>query len=130
MASTDEAADRRMTMLEMFREGGFPMWVILALGLVSLAAGLRAVMKPSERRIVSLQHFSGATLYATLVGLTAALGAVFHHAPGFAEEHGLPVQAAVLQGLGESMSPVIMGFTFLAIAAVFRAVAERRFVTA
>jgi hypothetical protein len=119
-----------MTMVEMFREGGFPMWVILGLGLVSLVAGARAVISPTERRLILLHHLAMASLYATLVGLVGALGAVFHHAPRFAAEHGQTVEATVLQGLGESMSPAMMGLSFLLIAALFRAVAERRRVAA
>ena len=113
-------------MLTLFREGGFPMFVILALGLGAIGVGVRAMLSPTEQRLVLAKHLERATLYSTLVGLAAALGAVFHHAPRIAEENAVDLHAVLLQGLGESMSPMIMGLTILSIVAVLRAVAERR----
>lgn len=114
-------------MLTLFREGGFPMYVILALGVAAIGAGLRAVTAPTEGRLQLVRHLGRAALYATLVGLAAALGAVFHHAPTFASEHQMDLREVILQGLGEAMSPAILGFTMLSIVAVFRAVAEKRY---
>jgi len=113
-------------MLTLIREGGFPMFVILALGLGALGAALRSVTSPSEGRLRLARQLARATLYSTLVGLAAALGAVFHQAPDYAQRNHLDLYQTVLMGLGESMSPAIMGFAILALVALFTAVGEQR----
>jgi hypothetical protein len=113
-------------MMTLIREGGFPMWVILGLGIGALVTAFRAVLMPSQARLATARQLARATLYSTLVGVAAAFGAVFHHAPRIADAEKVELGRVVLQGLGESMSPLIMGFTILALVALFTAVAEKR----
>jgi hypothetical protein len=113
-------------MLTLIRNGGIPMFFILAFGLTALVSAARSALRPSP----SLERFTDAmaraTLYASLVGLCADLAAVFHKAPAIAEQEGAPLNLVVLQGLGEATSPAILGFTFLALVTLFAAVASRR----
>ena len=113
-------------MLTFFREGGFPMFAILALGLSALGTAMRAAMRPSRARLELARGLARATLYSSLVGLVAALGAVFHNVAAYSTEHNVDLRYAILQGLGEAMSPVIMGFTILSLASLFTAIGARR----
>lgn len=111
-------------------EGGFPMWFIVAFGLTSLAAAALYAKTVSDRFAALARGMSLATLMATLAGTAAALGMVFNTLAGdrspelsILKPEGPQV---LLKGLGESMSPGIMGFALLALSALFYAVGTYR----
>ncbi len=112
-------------MLTMFLEGGFAMFVILGLGLVTLALAMHAAARPSKARLDLVRHLSRATLYSALVGLVSAFAAVLHNAPKYTTPD-LDLPHIVLQGIGESMGAPILGFTLLSLIAIFTGVAARR----
>jgi hypothetical protein len=112
-------------MLTLFREGGFPMFVILGLGLAALVLSMRAAFRPSMARFELVRGLARATLYSTLVGIFADLAAVFHNAPKF-EKPEFDLMHIIVTGLGESMSPAIMGFTLLSLVSVFAGLCARR----
>lgn len=109
----------------MMREGGFPMWFILAFGIIALVFAALAVARPERRRLAFVKGMIATTLGSTLAGTAAALGAVFHHVPErFADRPDWPL--LVLTGLGEAMAPAIMGFAFCTLACLLGAVAAGR----
>lgn len=119
-------------MLWLIRAGGFPMWFILLFGsLLLLSTGWFAV-RPDERRLGLARGAGLATLFSTLAATAAALGATFHTLAGEGDRHPeLSIVSpdgprALLMGLAESMSPMIMGFTFLSLAGFLYAVGAAR----
>ena len=113
-------------MLTLMRDGGFPMWFILAFGLAALASSVSYAVRPDEKRLSLTRGMSLATLFATLAALAAALGATLfalagRRAPDLSLEvpHGSLI---LLTGMAESMSPLIVGFALLALTAMFSAV--------
>jgi hypothetical protein len=115
-------------MLTLFREGGFPMWFILAFGLVTLGAAARYAARPDGRRLGFIRAMALATLFSTLNGVAADLAAVGHNVSaryngGYGD---LPVPAILLQGFAESMSPAIVGLTMLSLVALIVAVGATR----
>jgi len=111
-------------MLEFFRDGGWSMFVILLFGALSLGTGAYYAARPDERHEGFLKWMSRATLWATLAGVASDFGATFHYTARIEEdgERG----RTVLQGLAESMSPLVMGFVLLSLAAFLGAIGRRR----
>jgi hypothetical protein len=112
-------------MLTLFREGGFPMFVILGLGLTALGLSMRAAMRPSAARLELVRGLARATLYSTLVGIFADFAAVFHNLPKW-ESPTFDLAHVIVAGSGEAMSPAIMGFTMLSLVSIFAGLCARR----
>lgn len=113
-------------MWTLIRNGGIPMVFILVFGLIALATAIRYAKKPTAVLLGFAREMATATLYATWVGLFADLGAVFYKGPAIAEASHENLTLVLIQGLAESMSPAIMGFTLLALTSLFVAVGTRR----
>jgi hypothetical protein len=112
-------------MLEFFRDGGWGMFLILAFGAILLATAAYYAVRPDERHEGFLEWMSRAVLWATLVGVASDVGTVFKvtcHIEDDSER-----SRTIVEGLAESMSPVIMGFAFLTLAAFLTAIGRRRF---
>ena len=103
-------------MATLVREGGFPVFFLLAFGLLAMAFAVRFAMAPTQRALRTTVGLSLATLLTSLNGIFAALSAVGHHAPEYVKRHpGSSLGEVLLLGIGESMSPGILGFTLLSL---------------
>jgi hypothetical protein len=111
-------------MIEFFKDGGWSMFVILLFGGVALLTAAYHAAKPDERHEGFLKWMSRATLWSTLAGLASDFGATFH-ATAKIEDLNLRGQITT-QGLAESMSPAVMGFVLLSLAAFLGAIGRRR----
>ena len=112
-------------MIELFKEGGFPMWFILALGFTALATAFWYAMRPDDKHLGFLEWISRAILWTSVGGVLIDFSTVAHAVS--AMEIGAEQRwRIVLDGFGESMAPGIMGFAFLAIVAVLTAVGKRK----
>lgn len=111
-------------MLEFFRDGGWPMFVILLFGFVSLASAAFFAIRPDGKHEGFLRWMERATMWAALTGVFADFGTVFH----FTSHMTDPEERArtVLEGAQECMSPLVMGFAFLALTAFLAAIGRRR----
>jgi len=106
-------------MWNLMLEGGFPMFFLLALGGAALVAAVRFARAPSRRRLRVTTGLGFATGFTTLTATCADFAAVGHHAPEYLKLH--PEQSGtqvLLQGMAESMSPGILGFTILSLVAL------------
>lgn len=114
-------------MIEFFMAGGWSMFLILALGLVTLVAAASFMRKPEARDVGMIRGFSVATVFAVLCGIAADLAAVFTHVPNNPEwAHSPDMPLIVMTGLGESLTPAILGFAMLTLAWMVTAVGVRR----
>ena len=106
-------------MATLIREGGFPMFFLLAFGLGALAFAVRFAVAPSQRALRTAAALSAATAFTAITGICAAFAAVGHQAPDYLKRHPESTLAeVVLLGIGESMSPGILGFTMLSLIAL------------
>ncbi|HEX3594755.1 MAG TPA: hypothetical protein VHU80_06625 [Polyangiaceae bacterium] len=106
-------------MVEVFKEGGFPMFFLLAAALAALAAAGNFAARPTRRRLELTRVLGLTTLASILTGTAADIAQVGHHAPEYLADHpGDTLATIALQGFAESMSPAIFGFSCLAIAGV------------
>ena len=106
-------------MVELFTEGGFAMFFLLAFGVATLVAATRYAWRVTRVGFRITLGLGAATAFTTLMGICVDLAAVGHGVPGYVERHpGTTLFTATLQGIAESLAPGIMGFTFLALAAL------------
>jgi MFS family permease len=111
-------------MVEFFKDGGWSMFILLLFGVLGVAGAGFFAARPDRKHEGYLKWMSAALLWATLAGAGSCLAAVWHNTAGIedANERSRIVQ----QGYAESMSPVIMGFAFLAVMAFLGAIGRRR----
>jgi hypothetical protein len=114
-------------MLTLFVEGGFPMWFLLAFGLATLVFAARFALAPARRALRTTFALASGTALATLTAMCADVAAVGHGAPGYLKTHPeTTLVDALLQGVAESMSPCIVGFAMLSLAALIVALGYQR----
>jgi len=118
---------RSQSMMTLFREGGFPMWFLLAFGMLLLISGARFAMRPDAARLRLALALGTATLFTMVTAVSADLATVGHQAPDYLARHPeLTLAAVLLQGLAESLSPAILGSTLLTLATLFIALGFHR----
>jgi hypothetical protein len=106
-------------MLEVFEEGGYPMWFLLVAALALLASAGNFAARPTRRRAELTRALGLTTFFSIAMGTAVDVATVGHRAPDYLASHPQETLATVaLRGLGESMSPCILGFSCLAIAGV------------
>ncbi len=109
-------------MLTLIQEAGFPIWFVLAFGALTLLCSARYAATPRVERLALAGALACATLFSTFTAVCADLAAVGHHGPEFLAQHpDTQVYALVLQGGAESLSPAIIGFSVLTLAALLTA---------
>jgi hypothetical protein len=114
-------------MLWLLKAGGFPMVFIVLFGAIALVASALFVRRPDERRLAFIRFMSRATLYSVGAGICADLASVFIHVVRTPEWARSPdMHLIVMEGLGESMAPGILGFTLLSLIAFLTALGARR----
>jgi hypothetical protein len=107
-------------MMTLFREGGFPIWFLLVFGALLLLAGARFAWRPDSNRLRLALALGVATLFTALTAICADLATVGHQAPAYLARHPeMTLASVLLQGMAESLSPAIIGFTVLTLAALF-----------
>jgi hypothetical protein len=106
-------------MITLFQEGGFPMWFLAAFGVGMLVFAIRFAKAPTRWSFRATLGLGSATLFTAVTGTCADLAAVGHHAPAYLKAHpGMTLPEVLLQGMAESMSPGILGFTMLSLASL------------
>lgn len=106
-------------MTKLFMEGGFPMWFLLAFGLGMLIFAVRYAIAPTKWLYRATLGLGAATLFTAITGICADFAAVGRHAPAYLKSHPeMTLPEVLLQGMAESLSPGILGFTMLSLAAL------------
>jgi uncharacterized membrane protein len=112
-------------MLTMFRNGGFPMFFILAFGLLALGTAFAYALRPLRDREGFVRWMSLATFASIVCGTATDLATVAR----YVAEHPMEparMNVIVIEGFGESMSPAILGFSMLSLVALMMAFGKRR----
>lgn len=114
-------------MFQFILEGGIAMIVILIFGLVTLATAVQFALRPESHRLRFIIAMAIATLFAALNGLFAGVASTFHFVTSNEElRKGPDFVPVLLQGVSESLSNPITGFTLLTLAAFVTAIGLRR----
>lgn len=114
-------------MMDFLRAGGFGMWVVLATGVFTLATSVLFARRPDERRMSMLRALTWATLFAVLTAVSSNVAAVMFKVPNHPEwSHSPDVHLIVMTGLGEALTPAIVGSAFLTLTWIVACVGMRR----
>jgi hypothetical protein len=122
-------------MLVMFRDGGFPMYFILGFGLVSLGWAAVYAAQGKRKALGFVHSMMAATFFVILSAVMVDMGMVFKTLAGSDDvgeaRHAMAADVAhrteiLLEGLGESMAPGVMGFSLLGLTALLLAVGASR----
>lgn len=111
-------------MLEFFRNGGFSMYPVLVFGLLTLGAAIHFAMRADKKVRNFIEPMYKVVVFSSVTGLLTDLATVC----GYLESHELGAKFATTcaEGLKESLGPVIMGSSFLALTFLFVAIGQRR----
>lgn len=104
-------------------EGGPGMFVILVFGALALATAAWFAWRVEGRVRGFLDGMGRAVLYAALTSACVDFGKVIGFVTGRPpEERGV----TLMEGLGESLAPLILGFAVLALVHFLTAIGQRR----
>jgi hypothetical protein len=110
-------------MFELMVNGGPIMWPILILGGVGLGTAAWFAVRAEGRVRGFLDSMSRSVVCVTLVSLALDLMATCFAVKEVPPEQKGPI---LVQGFGESMSPLVLGFALLALMHLLTAVGQRR----
>lgn len=114
-------------MIELMRNGGHPMWVVLLFGVTSLVSAGLFARRPGLHKLPFLGAMGLATLMSIFSGTAAAIAAVCTNVANNHEwGHNPDIHLILLQGLSESFAPSVLGFNLLSLAAFVTAFGLRR----
>jgi hypothetical protein len=112
-------------MVEFFRNGGFGMFPVLVLGMLTLAAGGHFAMRAERKTRNFVDVMVKVVLFSACAGLLTNLAATFD----YLAHKDVPADkfsTTLAEGLYESLGPAIMGSAFLALTFLFVAIGQRR----
>ena len=110
-------------MMKLMIDGGPGMWAILLLGLVGVWTAGWFAWRAEGRVRGFLDSLARSVAFAMLTMLAMDVTATLFYA-----SHAPPEQkgAVIVQGLGESMAPVLLGSAFLCLIHLLTAIGQRR----
>jgi hypothetical protein len=109
---------KECNMATFFREGGFAMFFLVAFGVATLVASTLYAWRVTRVALRVTLGLGTATWFTTLMGVCVDLAAVGHGALDYQARHHEPLVGVLLGGLAESLAPGVLGFSFLALAAL------------
>ncbi len=104
--------------------GGPGMWLILLFGLLALGTAAWFAFRAEGRVRGFLESMSRAVGYAALVSFALDLMTVCFAVARFPQPERRWI--ILMEGIGESLSPLVLGFAFLALVHFFTAIGKRR----
>ena len=108
-------------------EGGYPMWFLMLFGIAGLVAAVGYARRPTHTGLQVVIGLAITTIMSICTGIAADLAAVGHKAPDYLRSHpNMSLAEVTLAGVGESMSPAILGFSLLTIVALIVTLGLRR----
>lgn len=108
-------------MSNFFIEGGWGMWPVLVLGMVTVGAAVRFARSPGAAQVSFLKAIAAATLAATLLAGGTNVAAVMRFVSDPANVADADVQRTMMVGLNESVNPIILSAALLMIASLITA---------
>lgn len=109
-------------MIDFLRSGGTAIFYVLAVGFVAIGYAVLSAISPRPHRIKGASAFAVATVLSAISGTVAGFGATFMYLVGH-EDAGVRI---LYEGLAESLSNAILGFSMAAVAYTVLGVAKLR----
>lgn len=112
---------------EFLRAGGWSIWLVLLLAAIILVTAGRFVLDPRPSRLAVIRALTLAQVFSVAVGVSSNFLAVMFNVTSRQEWASSPeLHLIILSGLGEAVTPAILGFASLSLAWLFVAVGTRR----
>jgi hypothetical protein len=113
--------------MEWFAGGGWVMYLLLAVGGLTLFAAYRFALHPDPTQLARIASLQCAVAWTTILGVCADLAAVgFHINANPTWAHSPDLALFVLQGVAESLSPAMLGAGLLGISHMLLAAGHAR----
>ncbi len=112
-------------MVQFLRGGGYPIWIVIALAVPMLYLGVRFAIAADARRLAILRALTWAELAAIGSGVASNVIAVMSRLGRGLEPGESPLQPLFI-GLGEALSPAVLGLTALSVVWILVAFGLRR----
>ncbi len=114
-------------MIEFLRAGGVGMVAVLVVGLITLVVAVVFARRPDERRMAMVRALTTASIFSVCTAVSSNLATVMVHVPQNPKFAGSPdFGGIVMIGIGESLTPAILGCAFLTVTWIAAAVGMRR----
>lgn len=111
-------------MAQFIRAGGYPIWIVLALSIPMLYLGVRFAIAADARRLAFLRALTWAQLFAVGSGVASNVMAVMWKVGRHVDDY--PVLPRVMIGLGEALTPAVLGLSMLTVTWILIAFGLRR----
>ena len=112
-------------MVHFLRAGGVPTWIVIALSVPMLYLGVRFAIAADARRLAILRALSWAQLAAVGGGVASNIVAVMWYL-GRGLEPGESPLPGLFIGLGEALTPAVLGLVLLSVVWMLVAFGLRR----
>jgi hypothetical protein len=112
-------------MAQFIRAGGVPIWIVMALSVPLLYLGVRFAIAADARRLAILRALTWAQLAAIACGVASNVIAVLWYL-GRGLEPGESPLPALFIGLGESLTPAVIGLAIICVVWMLVAFGLRR----
>lgn len=110
-----------------FMAGGYPMWIVTIFGVACLVTAVRFALRADARKLAIVRALTWATIFAILSGVLSDFMTVMWKVPGTPEwAHDPDLHLIVMMGLGEAVTPGVLGFSLLSLVWLFVAIGTRR----
>jgi hypothetical protein len=113
-------------MVTLFRNGGFVMYFILLFGLLALIPAVASVFRSDTKNHGYVKWMLIALLGSIVSGTCADVGATLRFVVDAKNKNDPTWSTSLLEGLQESLSPSLLGMSFITLTALALAVAKRR----
>jgi hypothetical protein len=101
-------------MVHFIRAGGYPIWIVMALSIPTLYLAVRFAISIDARRLAMLRGLTWAQVFAVTSGVASNVIAVMWHIGRDEEQLRDPLPALFI-GLGEALTPVVLGLSVLTV---------------
>jgi hypothetical protein len=101
-------------MAHFIRAGGYPIWIVIALSIPMLYLAVRFAISIDARRLAMLRALTWAQLFAVASGVTSNVLAVLWTVGRREDLLNEPLQP-ILIGLGEAVTPAVLGLSVLTV---------------
>lgn len=112
-------------MVDFIRAGGVPIWIVMALAAPLLYLGVRFAIAADARRLAILRALTWAELLAIGAGVASNVLAVMWHLGRRLEPGDSPLPPLFI-GLGEALTPAVVGLSILSVVWILVAFGLRR----
>jgi hypothetical protein len=112
---------------EFLAAGGFAMWFVMLFSIITLGAAISFFVRGDLKKLALVRAMTLATMFAILTGVLANILAVARHVAADEALMKSPELGGILViGVGESITPAILGFAALVITWLVVAAGTRR----